>query len=119
MKAVFDTNILIDFLQGSLKAKEELSKYDSCLISIVTWMEVMVGAKDGKQQETLREFLSGFTVCHLDAATAEVAVKIRREKKLRLPDAIILATSRELGCLLVTKNTRDFHKKIPGIRIPY
>ena len=40
--AFFDTNILIDFLQGRDAAREEFSRYDDLAISIVTWMEVMV-----------------------------------------------------------------------------
>ena len=44
---------------------------------------------------------------------------IRRRYKIRLPDAVIWATARILGCLLVTRNIRDFPKDDPGVRIPY
>lgn len=44
MKALFDTNILIDYLNGIAAAKKELDLYESRAISIVTWMEVMSGA---------------------------------------------------------------------------
>ena len=44
VKALFDTNILIDFLRGVHAAREELGRYQLKAISLVTWMEVLVGA---------------------------------------------------------------------------
>ena len=51
MKPVFDTNILIDYLAGKQPAKDELSRFPRARISIITWMEVMVGAtgKDARR----------------------------------------------------------------------
>jgi predicted nucleic acid-binding protein len=50
---------------------------------------------------------------------AEEAVRIRRQRRLKLPDAIILATARVHGLVLVTRNTKDFDPADPAIRIPY
>jgi hypothetical protein len=44
---------------------------------------------------------------------------VRRERRLKLPDAIILATAETADRLLITRNTRDFPANDPGIRIPY
>jgi predicted nucleic acid-binding protein len=44
---------------------------------------------------------------------------LRREIRLKLPDAIILASARANGLLLVTRNHRDFPRKDSDIRIPY
>ena len=44
MHALFDSNILIDFLNGIAAAKVELSLYESRAISVITWMEVLSGA---------------------------------------------------------------------------
>jgi predicted nucleic acid-binding protein len=44
MKAVFDTNILVDYLNGFPQAAEELNRYSQRLISQITWMEVLQGA---------------------------------------------------------------------------
>jgi predicted nucleic acid-binding protein len=40
-------------------------------------------------------------------------------RKLKLPDAFILATAQTASVLLVTRNTRDFSSTDPQIRIPY
>jgi len=118
VKALFDTNILVDFLQGQTAAREEFGRYDDLAISIVTWMEVMAGATEATAVAT-RAFLSRFEVIGIDGAVAETAVELRRSHRIKLPDAIIWATARRQGRLLVTRNTRDFPTDDPGVRAPY
>ena len=118
MKALFDTNILIDYLNGPAPAKKEFELYESQAISIVTWMEVMCGGSADLEGVT-RSFLNRFTVIPLGDEIAARAVTLRRERRLKLPDAIILATSIETGLMLVTRNTKDFGPSLPGIRHPY
>lgn len=43
VKALLDTNILIDFLNGVPQARDEIARYRRTAISIITWMEVMAG----------------------------------------------------------------------------
>jgi predicted nucleic acid-binding protein len=119
MKAVFDTNILVDYLNGIPAANREMEHYEEIAISIVTWMEVLAGADDAEEEAVMREFLSRFKIQPVEKAVAERAIKIRRQQKLKLPDAIIWATARELGRILVTRNTKDFSEKDAGIRVPY
>ena len=63
--------------------------------------------------------LSLFEVLSLSAAVADVAATIRRERRLKLPDAIILATARSHGLRLVTRNTKDFRPEDGDILVPY
>ena len=119
MKVVFDTNILVDYLNGIPAARNELEQYEEVGISMVTWMEVLAGTEDAAEETITRDFLSQFKIQPLDKTVAERAIKIRRQHKLKLPDAIIWATAMELGQVLVTRNTRDFPKTNPGIRVPY
>ena len=119
MKAVFDTNILVDYLNGIAAANHEIERYEEIAISIVTWMEVLAGADDAEEEAITREFLSRFKVQPVEKAVAERATKIRRQHKLKLPDAIIWATAKELGRILVTRNTKDFSEKDAGVRVPY
>ena len=119
MKVVFDTNILVDYLNGIPAARNELEQYEEVAISMVTWMEVLAGTEDAAEETITRDFLSQFKIQPLDKTVAERAIKIRRQHKLKLPDAIIWATAMELGRVLVTRNTRDFPETNPGIRVPY
>lgn len=119
MKAVFDTNIVIDYLKGIEAAREELERHPRPLLSEISWMEVMVGASDDAERTRIRRFLARFDTLSIDNPIADMAVLIRRERRLRLPDAIIWATARSNEALLVTRNTRDFPADEPDIRVPY
>ena len=118
MIAVFDTNIVIDALNGLSEADTEYGQYERVLISRVTWMEVLVGAHDDDVQ--LRDFLeTHFEIIPLDLAVAETAVRLRRAHRMRLPDAIILATAQTRQAVLVSRNIKDFNPEWDGIRVPY
>jgi predicted nucleic acid-binding protein len=118
MNAVFDTNIVIDALNGVAEADAEYGRYERALISRVTWMEVLIGAKE--DDSDLRDFLEVyFEIIPLDLTVAESAVQIRRAHRIRLPDAIIWATARTNDAVLVTRNTKDFDPDWEGIRLPY
>jgi predicted nucleic acid-binding protein len=118
VKALFDTNILIDYLNAIPEAREELNRYTDRAISIITWMEVMAGA-EGRLEAPTRSFLDGFETIGLDARIAEKAVALRRERRIKLPDAVIWASAQVNGMLLVTRNTKDFPAGDPGVRAPY
>jgi predicted nucleic acid-binding protein len=119
VKAVLDTDILVDYLCGVVGAREELAHYAAPVISLVTWVELLIGARTPDEEQQLRGFLKRFEVQPLTTPIAERAVAVRREHRLRLPDAIIWATAQELNVLLVTRNARDFPVGHPGVRIPY
>lgn len=118
VKALFDTNILIDYLNAVPEAEAELQRHQRRAISIVTWMEVMVGAMPPVAAVT-RTFLSGFDLIALDRTVAECAMGLRQTHRIKLPDAIIWASADVHSMLLVTRNTKDFPADLPGIRVPY
>ncbi|KKB13735.1 twitching motility protein PilT [Devosia geojensis] len=118
VKALFDTNVLVDYLNAVPEARDELERYSGKAISIVTWMEVLVGATPAVEAGT-RAFLAGFEVVPLDDAIAEHAVALRRAHRVKLPDAVIWATAETRSLLLVTRDGKDFPADLPGIRVPY
>ncbi len=119
VKGVFDTNILIDYLNGHEPAAAEISKHAEKIISRVTWMEVMVGVK-AADEPSVRAFLGSFTIAELTPAISEEAVRIRKTKsKIKLPDAIIYATAKLASCKLLTRNTNDFDVTASDVVAPY
>ena len=117
MTAVFDTNIVIDLLNGHAEAAEEYDRYGTAIISRVTWIESLVGADDSETRAFLKR---RFQFASLTTEISERTVSIRRQhRKLRLPDAIIWATALEHDCVLVTRNTRDFSDEEKTVRVPY
>ena len=119
VRAVIDTNILIDFLSGVDAAAKELTRHEDPCISPISWMEVLVGAEDSDEERKLKDFLAKFERVPIDDEVAEVAVVLRKATRIRLPDAIIWATAKRVGGFLVTRNTRDFPEQDPSIRVPY
>ncbi len=119
MKALFDTNILIDYLNGVDAAKTEIERPADRLVSIITWMEVLAGARDDEQEDVIELFLRDFRIVEVTRRVARDAVEIRRARRIRLPDAIVWASARAESALLVTRNTKDFPKDDPGLRVPY
>jgi predicted nucleic acid-binding protein len=116
--ALFDTNIIIDALNGVEAAEEEYIKYESVHISIISWVEVMVGVQ--QESESVSRFLrEAFVVCPFTQSVAEYAVRLRKQYRIKLPDAIIWATAHVNNAVLVTRNTRDFPADDASVRIPY
>lgn len=118
VSALLDTNLLIDFLQGEPRAREEIGRYEKPAISEITWMEVMVGTTPQNENGT-RAFLNTFRRIAIDDAVAEQAVKLRRQYRLKLPDAIVWASARAHSLLFVTRDSKDFPVAEPGIRVPW
>ena len=117
--ALFDTNILIDLFSGRSIAKRTLESFPpQHAISLITWMEVMVGAKKYQQEHRTRIALNAFEVIDITQEIAERSVNLRQEHGIKLPDAIILATAQIKRRELVTRNTKDF-AGIPGVVTPY
>jgi predicted nucleic acid-binding protein len=118
VKALFDTNVLIDYLNGIAAAKKELARYEHEAISTITRTEVLVGATPD-DEAVIRAWLGSFDVIALDTGIANRAVEIRKHHRIRLPDAIVWASAQVNSLLLVSRNTKDFPADEPGVRVPY
>jgi predicted nucleic acid-binding protein len=119
LSELFDTNILIDHLNGITQATREIQASSAPAISVITWIEVLTGAADKAQEAILRAFLTNFQCLPVTNAVAERAAENRRVRRIKLPDAIILATAEVAGRQLVTRNVRDFPAGMSGVRVPY
>ena len=118
VRALFDTNILIDYLVGIDAAKAEIERYEQRSISIITLMEVLMGAKPDNES-SIRAWLATFDLVPLDAAVANLAISIRKKARIKLPDAIVWASAQSVDALLVSRNSKDFPPDDPGVRMPY
>ncbi len=118
MIALFDSNILIDLLNGLQPALDEVEQHDVRHISVITWMEVMVGTPP-ESQTFIRDWLTQFHKLPITDAIADQSVIERRSRRIKLPDAILIATAIVRGGRLITRNTKDFPNDEQHIRIPY
>lgn len=119
MKSPFDTNILIDHLAGKEEAHDELRQHHKPLISIISWMEVMVGIDERTDQQLIDQLFTRFEIININQNIAEISVSLRRKYKMKLPDAIIWASAKDRNATLITRNTKDFSKEEPDIYCPY
>jgi predicted nucleic acid-binding protein len=119
VKAVFDTNIIIDLLNGLVEANEELGRYSHVAISRVSWIEVLTGVRDDEDQNRVESFLAFFEIVELDDAVSRRAIELRKQYRLKVPDAIVFASAKMRNDLLVTRDLDDFPNDDPGVRVPY
>lgn len=119
MKALFDSNILIEYLNGVEAARKEVERHPERLVSAVTWMEVLAGVRNDDEEDVIEMFLRDFRVVDITRRVSREAVELRRQKRVKLLDAIIWASARVESALLITRNTKDFPPDEPGVRVPY
>lgn len=115
---LFDSNIVIDFLHGHELAREIMTARPR-YVSVVTLVEVLAGVRSPEEDLLARRMLRHFEVLDVRRDVAEAAVEIRRERRLKLPDALLLATARVHGLRLATRDTKDFDPSDPAILVPY
>ena len=114
----FDSNILIDALNGQPVAHAEITRVEQPWISRVTWIEVLSKERGGTLPQ-IERFLNGFGIDEIDSKIAAHAAAMRRERpRLKLADAVIHATAQINNRILVTRNIKDFPAEMPGIRVP-
>lgn len=117
--AQFDSDILIDALNGHVPARAEIRRAGAKSLSRISWIEIMAGA-DEASVRAVESFLSCFTIDEITEAVSRRAAQLRIDRKgLTLTSAIVLASAQMSGRILVTRNTRDFPANMPGIRVPY
>jgi len=115
---LIDTNSVIDYLDNKLPAnganlldKEELD------ISVITRMELLAWPNAEEEQiSVLSQFINSVVTRSLDEPVILKRIEIRKEYRIKLPDAIIAATALVYNLSLVTRNIDDF-KNVKGIKL--
>jgi len=122
LKYLWDTNIVIYFLQNQFPASVE--RYiDSVLenslpaFSAITEIELLCWKTASKNELTiLHQFIKEANVFDLENEIKLKTAEVRKTYNVKLPDAIIAATALVYDLTLITRNDKDF-KKISGLKI--
>ena len=122
---------LIDHFNGITEAAHEISYHDNVAISAITWTEVAVKLDAaGIAEFDLLIAALPIYVLNTDDAIVREAARLRaasiqanqhgQGRKIKTPDAIILATAHLTGRMLVTRDADDFRSiaRVP-LRTPY
>lgn len=85
-------------------------------ISIITEIESLSWVNPDKNKEAIvKMFIEDCNILSLSREVASICVKIRRSRKIKMPDAIIAATAIAHKLTLITRD-RDFNN-IRGLKI--
>ncbi len=104
MIQVLDTNAVLYLLMGRLADPLPPGEY---VVSVITEIELLsFPALDAPGELRIRRLLTEVDVVSLTAAIKEQAVALRRQYRLKIPDAIIAATAVALDAELLTNDTQ-------------
>ena len=109
MMYLLDSNILINFLNGSKREVDFITnakKGNEFLgFSVISKIETLSlsGLKEERVQD-IENFLSLFSESHLSNDVVLLSARLRRNLKLSLGDAIVLATAISRRMILVTND---------------
>ncbi|MCC7049762.1 MAG: type II toxin-antitoxin system VapC family toxin [Alphaproteobacteria bacterium] len=109
---VLDTNAIIYLLAGRLTEPLPDGNY---FASVITEMELLCHPDlNARTSRRLRAFLDDLTLVDLTASIRTAAIDFRRRTRLKLPDAIIAATTMEWEATLLSNDRRM--ARIAGLR---
>jgi len=117
-----DTDVLIWYLRGHLKAAQTLDSLVDLHLSAVTYMELVQGCRDKQELERLKKDLA-----HRKAAILPISEPVSQRAValvemhalsagLLLADALIAATALEHNLHLLTGNAKHFYP-VQGLKI--
>jgi len=111
---LFDTDVVIWNLRGNKRSAAAIDAADRLELSIVSFMELLRGARDRKELRLTKAFLSDleFHVLPLSENIGHRAAIYLEEYGLKsnlgIPDALIAATAVENASVLCTGNVKDY-----------
>lgn len=113
-----DTNILIYAFHGERPYAEKIREWikkKQLLLSAIVAAEFLAGA-ESEEAEQFEAVLDRFGAAPVDLAVARLAANYKkgltqRKPGLKLPDALLAATAKIYGAVLVTENPKDFPMK--------
>jgi predicted nucleic acid-binding protein len=89
-----DTNILIYLSKRKLELEKIASPETKLSISVITYMEVLgYRFENDFEKQTIKHLCKHFPIIDLNPEIVEKVISIRQQHKIKLPDAIILATA--------------------------
>jgi len=111
---LFDTDVLIWVLRGNAKAARAVDAADDRAVSVVSYMELLQGARDKAEVRAVKSFLADlrFEMLPLTENIGHRALIYLEEYGLSIAmsmaDALLAATAVETNCTLMTSNDKHF-----------
>jgi hypothetical protein len=110
---VLDTNVVIYLQKGLLRESLPLGRY---FLSVISEIELFSFAGlSSAQEEALRDLCADVAVAGITEEIKGEAIRLRREHRLRVPDAIVGATALCLDAELLTNDVAL--AGLPGMKV--
>ena len=111
---LIDTNVISDYFSSSLSSRG-LQFIDVVVdaipnISVITQIELLCWKTEAGLEQQVKDFISDSTIVGISPEVIEHCVRLRREKKIKTPDAIIAATALAYNYTIITNDEKDFSK---------
>ena len=120
-KYLLDTNTIIALLQGDKNLIQLLNNAKWIGISIISYLEFLAFPNINQRDRDLFEsFISRIDISDLNYQNNDLlqqAISIRKKKKVKLPDAVILATAINNSASLITADKQLLELKIDKINV--
>jgi len=115
---ILDSNIVIYLSQKKLSIDEIFEDGKRYNISLITYMEILSYNFPSKEEENfIRKLLSLFRVIDINKTIAKEVIELKKKRKIKLPDAIIVATALVEDAVLYT-NDKQLHS-VEGLKVRY
>ncbi len=116
-----DTNAVLELVGGLLPTPatdwlDAVMTRNGHHIPVITRIELFSKKIDDAETQTLTGFVQFADVIGLDEPIIQQTMRLRQQRRLKLPDAVIAATALARGLTLITRNGSDF-KSIPGLAV--
>ncbi len=102
---LLDTNIILGFLKGTPSCVQFFTKPEiqKLYVSVISRMELLsFHGITAAEEKSINAFLELTTLVPLDNEVQEIAIRLRRESKRKMPDAIVAASAIRMNATLVT-----------------
>lgn len=117
---LIDTNVISDYFSASLPLSG-LQFMDLVIdgvpnLSVISQIELLCWRTDTAKEQRVKDFIADSTIFDITPDVITHCVNIRRNKKVKTPDAIIAASALAHGFTLITRNEKDYNS-IKGLKI--
>ncbi|MBN1924524.1 MAG: type II toxin-antitoxin system VapC family toxin [Prolixibacteraceae bacterium] len=106
---LLDTNTIIDYMGNKLPGKAQIALSqiidNEINISVINKIELLGFSK---VENDLVDFVNCSNIYPMDNDIVDKTIEVRRQYKIKLPDAVIAATALHYSFTLITNNTTDF-----------
>lgn len=116
-----DSNAIIDLVLGRLPVVAA-TWLDQCIgqgavsLSVITRIELLTTTQPADEYQLMQALTNSVRVLPLGEPVIQQTIRLRQQRRIKLPDAIIAATALTHGLPLITRNVADF-QGIAGLTV--